>query len=75
VQGDRHFGGLRGSSSVESQIHIQHFLIPRVEERESAWGRGWDASVCSSLLVDEPGLSSRTVWESSDIMDGAVDSA
>ena len=58
-----------GSSSVESHIHIQHFLMPVVDDLES--GGGLD--VCSS-----EGLSSfrsegefrRTVSESSEFMAG-----
>jgi hypothetical protein len=75
VQGDRHRAGFVGSSSVESHMQIQHFLIPRVEEREGAGGRGCVVPLGFSSWVEEVGLSRRTVWESSEIMEGAADSS
>jgi hypothetical protein len=74
VQGDRHLGGCIGSSSVESHIHIQHFLMPKVEDREGVEGRRCDVCVGFPSL-DEVGLSNRTVCESSDVIEGAVDSS
>jgi hypothetical protein len=71
VQGDIQTGGLTGSSSVESQMHIQHFLTPRVDERGGMDGRG---VACSEVeLVGacvEEELLSNTVSESSEVIEG-----